>query len=241
MTKTIDINADVGEGVDNESQLFPFLSSCNIACGGHAGNENTIADMIELAKKHQVKIGAHPSYPDKENFGRTAMNITEEELTKTIQLQVNSVAKQTSSLHHIKPHGALYNELAKNEELSKVFLTAISDYKNVFLYVPPKSVIEKMALENGFKVQREAFIDRSYHQNLQLVSRKEKDAVLHEPNQILEQVINIFEKKRVKCIEGSMVAIQADTYCIHGDNPKAIQILTFLNTELNSKGIYIEK
>ena len=153
----IDINCDVGEGFDNEEQLFRYISSCNIACGAHAGSLEVIDKTIELAVKNKVKIGAHPSYPDKENFGRKVMPISDEELRLSISNQIDlmqeRVGKQQQQLHHIKPHGALYNELAKNEKLATLFVSILKKYdSNYFLYVPYNSVIAKLALQNNIKI-----------------------------------------------------------------------------------------
>ena len=123
--RTIDINCDVGEGVGNEEALFPLISSCNIACGGHAGSKESIVFCLELAKKYNVKVGAHPSYPDKENFGRVSMNLSDDELIlgikQQMQLFMSLCSQMNVELHHIKPHGALYNDIAKDEHLAKTF------------------------------------------------------------------------------------------------------------------------
>jgi len=127
----IDINCDVGEGVGNEADIFPFISSCNIACGGHAGDQETMLKVAYLAKKHNLKVGSHPSYPDKANFGREVMDISDQNLIQSIRKQLadfDEVLKQEQiSLHHIKAHGALYNQTAKDEELAKAYLDAIDD------------------------------------------------------------------------------------------------------------------
>ncbi|WP_300025049.1 5-oxoprolinase subunit PxpA [uncultured Maribacter sp.] len=238
MTKrSIDINCDVGEGVGNEKDLFPMISSCNIACGGHAGSKETIKLCLELAKKYQVKVGAHPSYPDIENFGRVSMSISNEVLIKSIQTQMQafeSVREEIDiPLHHIKPHGALYNDIAKDVQLAETFLTAIAPYKHpVLLYVPYNSVIQKLAIKNGFEVLVEAFADRNYNDDLSLVSRKEKDALITSGKEVLNHILHMYNDKLVKTITGKNVTIEADTYCIHGDTPAALQILTYLSNEL---------
>ncbi|MDH5475806.1 MAG: LamB/YcsF family protein, partial [Cyclobacteriaceae bacterium] len=164
----IDVNCDVGEGVNNEELLMPYISSCNIACGGHAGGLETMTNVVSLAIKHNVKIGAHPSYPDRENFGRKSMVISDEDLAITIVKQIKTLEKVVSTserqLHHIKPHGALYNDIAKNTALANVFLDAIASYRNTCaLYVPFTSEIAHEALKRNFKVVYEAFADRNYN------------------------------------------------------------------------------
>ena len=149
---TIDINCDVGEGIENEHLLMPHISSCNIACGGHFGDEISIDKTIQLAIKNNVLIGAHPSFPDKENFGRKVMNLSKEQLQKSIENQLELFQNRLNfvgqKLHHIKPHGALYNLIAVDKNVAKTFLKAIEKYrKEAFLYVPYNSIIEKLAIE----------------------------------------------------------------------------------------------
>ncbi|MEP2280757.1 5-oxoprolinase subunit PxpA [Maribacter sp.] len=241
----IDINCDVGEGVGNEKDLFPMISSCNIACGGHAGSKEIIQICLELAKKHQVKVGAHPSYPDSQNFGRVSMLIPNDELISSIQTQLElfeSVReKMNIPLHHIKPHGALYNDIAKNEHLAETFLSAIAPYKNsALLYVPFNSVIHKLATNIGFKVLVEAFADRNYNDDLSLVSRKEKDALITSGEEVLNHILCMYNDKVVKTITGKNANIKADTYCIHGDTPTALQILAYLSNELPHHNLQVK-
>ena len=171
----IDINCDVGEGIASEHLLMPYISSCNIACGGHFGDVNSIDKTIKLAIKNNVKIGAHPSFPDKENFGRKLIQISDEEFTNSIQKQLNlfldSLSLFGKKLHHIKPHGALYNAIAIDEKLANLFIDVTRNYlKDAFLYVPYNSVIERIALKNNINIKYEAFADRNYNNDLTLVS-----------------------------------------------------------------------
>lgn len=239
----IDINCDVGEGIGNEAELLPLISSCNIACGGHAGDRNSIKEVVVLAKQHKVKIGAHPSYPDKENFGRLSMVISENELITTIQEQIENfltvVKEESLIMHHIKPHGALYNDIAKDLILTGTFLKAISNFKKSFLYVPYGSVIEKEALKQGFKVKREAFADRNYNTDLSLVSRNLPNAVLEDPEMVLAHMLSMVNENHVKTINGDIVTMAADTFCVHGDTASALQILTYLSNELRIHNIKI--
>jgi len=237
LKKTIDINCDVGEGVGNEGELFPMISSCNIACGGHAGSKETIYLCLKLAKQYNVSIGAHPSYPDRENFGRISMNISDEDLMKSIDNQLKCFMAECEqlgvSLHHIKPHGALYNDIAKDEHKAKVFLNTISPYKKkVFLYVPYGSVIQEMAISMGFKVKREAFADRNYNEDLSLVSRKQKNALISNGKDVLEHLLLMYNENVVEVMSGERIPIHADTYCIHGDTPAASQILAYITKHL---------
>ncbi|MFX0557959.1 5-oxoprolinase subunit PxpA [Maribacter sp. CXY002] len=242
----IDINADVGEGIGNESQLMPFLSSCNIACGGHAGDIDSIKEVVVLAKKHNIKIGAHPSYPDKANFGRISMDLSPKEFEDTIQSQIAVLVSicetEKVQLNHIKPHGALYNDLAWKENLILQFLKVVEKYKSsCLLYVPYASVMERMAVEQNFKIKREAFGDRNYNSDYSLVSRANANAVIVEPYKVVEHLIAMIRYNHVNTISKEKIRMKADTFCIHGDTPNALQILTYLSNELPKHNIFLNK
>lgn len=245
MDYTIDINCDLGEGVGNDAQLMPYLSSCNIACGGHAGNDSTMREAINLALKHKVKIGAHPSFPDRENFGRTEINMPNNELTAILIEQVVRLKILTEeaggTLNHIKPHGALYNMAAVNDSIAESILDAMESFdEKLILYVPYNSVIAKKASERNIPIKFEAFADRNYNDDLTLVSRKEANAVLEDPNQILEHVTRIIKEKKVKTVSGNILQLDAGTLCIHGDNPNAVGIASHLRKKLAELNISIE-
>lgn len=243
---TIDINADVGEGILQEARFFPLLSSCNIACGGHAGDHKSMQNCIQLALQHQVKIGVHPSYPDVENFGRVSLQIAPSILIHSLQNQISAFKKicdaEGAKIHHIKPHGALYNDMAKDISMAKLFLSAISSYKKDYkLYVPFGSVIAKEAIKEGFSTVYEAFLDRNYHADLSLVSRKESNAMLNDPKKIGEQLLGILKDQQIRAVTGEVVKIKASTFCIHGDSPAAFEILTYLHSQVFNHQITISK
>ena len=240
----IDINCDVGEGIGNEAQLFPFISSCNIACGGHAGDETSMASIIKLAQQHQVKIGAHPSYPDRENFGRKSIEMPAAALIGSIREQLDTFLDQLNiagaELHHIKAHGALYNDLSRNEVLAHDFLEAISPYsRNVRLYVPYGSIISELAAENDIALVFEAFADRNYNTDLSLVSRSDTNALITDPEKVLDHVLHMALKGSVMTLNGETVPIKADTFCLHGDTPAALEILMYLVRELPRHNVSI--
>lgn len=242
----IDINCDVGEGLDNENQLFQYISSCSIACGAHAGDVVSMQKVVWLAKGHKIKIGAHPSYPDRVNFGRITMNIAPEALIKSVQDQVkgleNILDKEGVALHHIKAHGALYNDIAKNSRLASTFLSAIEQYKDdSFLYVPYGSTIAAQATKLGFHLKYEAFADRNYHSDLSLVARSQPKALIQDPQKVLEHLILMERHSKVKTIDDVEVKICADTYCIHGDSPSTLRILVYLDRELPKHNIKLQK
>jgi UPF0271 protein len=238
MPRLIHINCDMGEGLGNEHLFMPYISACNIACGGHAGDAETIHRVVSLAKKYGVRIGAHPSYPDRENFGRISMEISEENLSETIQKQISLIENLCKSLdveiQHIKPHGALYNDITKEPALANYFLNAIEPYKKRYkLYVPDKSVVEKEALRRNFNLVYEAFADRNYHDDLTLVSRKEKGAVLTNIDQITQHIQRINNQGKVRTISGKEIPIKADTFCVHSDTENAVEIVKQIHAFFN--------
>jgi len=240
----IDINCDVGEGVGNEADIMPLISSCNIACGGHAGNQQTMRSTIAIAKLHKVKIGAHPSYPDKLNFGRKPMDLSSDALINSLKDQLENFTRilqeENGVLHHIKPHGALYNEIARNEGLAHVFLDAIDGFGSVPLYVPFASQIQRVAKERGISIILEAFADRNYADDLSLVSRTNEDALIKEPKEVLDHILRIVQEGRVLTIEKRSKKLSADTFCIHGDTPSALEILMYLHRELPNHNIQVK-
>ena len=242
---TIDINADVGEGVGNEHQLIPLLSSCNISCGAHAGSTTDIETAITLAKQHGVKIGAHPSYPDKENFGRKVLDISDEELWESISSQLytftKTLKKLGGDLHHIKAHGALYNVMVKDKHTAQLFLNALANYTSVPLFVPYNSVIATMAKKQGFTIIYEGFADRNYNTDLSLVSRTNGKALKTDPEHVVQHVVQMATENKVTAVDGQTVRIKAETFCIHGDSPSALEILVYLHQELPKYQLTIAK
>ncbi|MGB5460509.1 MAG: 5-oxoprolinase subunit PxpA [Eudoraea sp.] len=242
----IDINCDVGEGLGNESALFPHISSCNIACGGHAGDINTMSEIVQLAQKFGIKVGAHPSYPDRDNFGRKSMKIEKGRLKESIQKQIKGLeailSKAEIQLHHIKAHGALYNDIARDLDLSIMYLESIRAYKDhVLLYLPYGSVIEEEARKQGYKIALEAFGDRNYNEDLSLISRHSSLAMIEEPKKVLDHIVSMVINNKVYTLNGVQIPIWADTYCIHGDTATALQILMYLSDELPKQHIFLKK
>ena len=241
---TIDINCDVGEGVGNETEIFPYISSCNIACGGHAGDIETMTQIVKLANQHIVKIGAHPSYPDRVNFGRQVIDISKQELQRSITEQLKNfdaiLVNEQGELHHIKAHGALYNQSAKDKSLAKTYLEAVQEYKTrALLYVPYGSEIAREALDQGFEIWYEAFGDRNYNRDLSLVNRKQGNALIQDPEQVLQHMLPIIKEGKVRAVSGELVKIEAKTLCIHGDTPSALEILMYLSHELSKHQVQL--
>jgi UPF0271 protein len=232
--KKFTINCDMGEGVTNEEAIMPYLDYCNIACGGHTGSVNSMEETIELALKNNVKIGAHPSYPDRINFGRKSIAISNKNLVESIRTQVDHLIKiaktKNAILFHIKPHGALYNDIAKNKIVAQAFIKAITPYKsNLKLFVPYKSEIEQMAIENNFEIIYEAFADRNYNDDLSLVSRNQSNALIKDLNNLIQNVACIITTGKVNSVQNKKIAIKAETFCVHSDTKNAFEYAKELN------------
>ena len=234
----LNINCDLGEGLNNEHIIMPLIDSCNIACGGHAGDSGSMIECVEISIKNNVKIGAHPSYPDKINFGRKKIDISPSELSYSIISQIESLETIADSygleLNHIKAHGALYNQMMIDAELSNFYLDTIKDFKNkCSLYIPYKSEIEKIASKKGFSIIYEVFGDRNYNDDLSLVSRNNEDALITDPESVVDHIKTIKETESVKTINGNYKKIKFDTICIHSDTNNSIEILKKINQEFD--------
>lgn len=241
--RSIDLNADLGEhpGTDLDEQIMPFISSCNIACGGHIGNEDSVVATVRLAKKYRVAVGAHPSYPDKENFGRQVIGINPNDLRKNIDDQIILVKRvceeENVKFHHVKPHGALYNEAAKNPVLSNMIMELLSEITPEALWMGlANSVSERIATSHGFPFIAEGFADRRYESDGSLRSRSKSDSVL-QGNEVLAQVEALVLHHRVKADEWIPMKIQS--ICLHGDTSGAVSLAKEINEHLESKGIQI--
>ena len=234
----------MGEGVGNESKLMPYISSCNIACGGHAGDREAMRTVIRLAKQYDVKIGAHPSFPDRENFGRVPMELPAIVLYKSIKKQIRDLLEilkeEHARLYHIKPHGALYNMAMVDRKIANVIIEVVKSLAlPIKLYVPYGSIIAELALKNNVDIVYEAFADRNYNEDLTLVSRKENNAVITDSITLFHHVYSMFASNKVITVTGVEKNILADTFCIHGDNDEAIHLIKNLSELLKANGINI--
>jgi len=220
---------DAGEGITGEYDLYPFVNALNVACGGHYGDKRTIFETLNHAIPYEIELGAHPSYPDKENFGRVSLELSSEELAASIVDQIDCFARVVEDLGttwtHIKPHGALYNDLAKNASLAEVFLNAIASYKEKTLYLQESSIIALKAEEHGFKVAHEYFIDRNYLAIDRLVPRSKENALISDPKQALDHLHSMADKKSLRLLDGTEVSIEPHTFCIHSDHQATPQIV----------------
>lgn len=230
--KTVDLNCDLGEGAGHDAELMPFISSANIACGAHAGDAVTMRETVALARAHGVKIGAHPGFPDRANFGRSELNLSAAELRDSILRQIESL-REMAELHHVKLHGALYTLAARDPAIAATTLDAIETVdRTVVVYGLAGSQFVRAARARGFAVAEEVFADRRYRKDGTLVSRSEADATIANADEALEQVLRMVREGVVRSIEGIDVAINADTVCLHGDGPHAVEFAKALNLAL---------
>lgn len=233
-----DINCDMGESYGNfkvgqDEAIFPYITSCNVACGFHGGDPLHIEQTIKQAIQHKVKIGAHTSYPDLQGFGRRKMQIKAEELKAIIKYQIAVIQGLSESLggkmSYVKPHGALYNSMADNEEEALVVIRAIQEFNpNLALMGLAGSLVEDIAKQEKIEFIAEAFADRRYNSQGKLASRNQANAVITNPAEAQKQVLSIIEKQEVETIEGNLIKITAQSICVHGDNPAVLEILKAL-------------
>jgi len=242
---TIDLNCDMGEGMDNDAAIMPFISSANIACGYHAGDEQIMKETIELATQHHVAIGAHPSFNDKENFGRKEMNLSLNEIYSLVFEQIKIldaiVRKNGSTLHHVKPHGALYNMSAKNIEIAKTIAQAVCDYnKDLVLLGLSGSYSINEAKKIGLKTASEVFADRTYQGDGSLTPRSQQNALIEDADKAVEQVLQMIKKGVVISVTEKKIPIIAETICIHGDGKHAVTFAKQINEALQEEMIKIQ-
>lgn len=243
---TIDINCDMGEGMDNDAALMPYISSANIACGYHAGNVDTIKKTIELALAHDVAIGAHPSYNDRENFGRLSQAISLIELAELISEQLYIFEKITDQMgckiHHVKLHGALYNDCAKDAMSSKIVAQTIQAIDpSIQLYGLSGSYSIQEAKAIGLQCIQEAFADRTYQANGQLTPRHMDRAIIEAPTEATQQVLSMIFDQNITALDGTIIEVKADTICIHGDHAAALDIVSHLFNTLQQYQIEIKQ
>ncbi|UIF86368.1 5-oxoprolinase subunit PxpA [Cupriavidus sp. UYPR2.512] len=240
----IDLNADLGEGCDNDEALLALISSANIACGWHAGDAATMVQTVKWALARGVAIGAHPSYPDRENFGRTEMQRDPEAVYADVLYQIGAldaiVRAQGGELHHVKPHGALYNQAVRDPALARAIVRAVRDFDAdlVFVGLAGSQMID-IAREAGLRVKQEVFADRGYNPDGTLVKRGTPGA-LHEDEEVaLNQTLTMVREKRVRAIDGTWVPIQAETVCLHGDGAHALAFARRIRERLGAEGIAV--
>ena len=221
-----------------------YVSSANIACGGHASDAQTMRTTIEQALRKQIAIGAHPGYEDRANFGRIELQLAPEQISASVHRQIlalDKIAQQCGAhIDHVKAHGALYNQAARNREIARAIAEGVRRWRaDVILVGLASSVMLEEFRTAGFPVAAEAFADRRYERDGSLRSRKFEDALLCDPEQAAEQVLRIVEQGNVVAADGSAIPLRADTICIHGDTPGALEIAAAVHRRLTGAGIAI--
>jgi UPF0271 protein len=248
----IDLNSDVGESFGNytlgmDEKVIPLISSANIACGFHAGDPSVMKRTIAIAKENGVALGVHPGFPDLIGFGRRRMDASLDEIKDYVIYQIGALqafaAAQKMTLQHVKPHGALYNMAVKNMEIWNAVAEVIAAVDpRLILYVmagPWREDLEAMGAKHGIRIAFEFFGDRAYNPDGSLVSRKLPGAVIHDHAQVAEKVLKMVQDGKVVCIDGTAVELTAETICVHGDNPAALELVRNIRESLEEAGIEI--
>jgi 5-oxoprolinase (ATP-hydrolysing) subunit A len=248
----IDLNSDVGESFGNyklglDEQVIPLISSANIACGFHAGDPSVMKHTVALAKENGVALGAHPGFPDLVGFGRRSLDASLEEIKDFVTYQIGALqafaVAQGLKLQHVKPHGALYNMAVRNPDIWQAVAEAVAAVdRHLILFVLAGSNrrdLEAMAAANGIRMAFEFFGDRAYNPDGSLVSRKEAGAVIHDRQAVAAKVLKMVKEGRVVCRDGSEIEMTADTICVHGDNPAAVELVKNIRASLQAAGVEI--
>ena len=241
----VDLNCDMGEGMNNEAEIMPFISSANISCGFHAGNEYTIKKTIEIALEHGVAIGAHPGYDDPENFGRLSQPISVLDLAELINEQIyafeNIAAPMGAHIHHVKLHGALYNDCAKDPALSKIFVQTIQAiYPAAYIYGLSESNTIQQSIILGQPYMQEVFADRTYQKDGTLTPRHIHGALIQDIDLASRQALALVMHKKVHTLQDEIIKLPVDTICIHGDGFHAVEMAKAIYTKLKEQNIEIK-
>lgn len=244
MKLTVDLNADLGEGSGHDAELFELISSANIATGFHAGDSDTMHSAISVATNHGVAVGAHPSFFDRENFGRKELTIPVDEVFDGVAYQLGIFQAIASALevqpNHVKPHGALYNMAVRDANLAEGIARAIKSIDpKLILFAPDKSELARAGEAHGLQIAREIFADRNYLNDGWLVPRTRPDALLHDPKQAADRVLRMLREGKVRSVEGQDIEVRGETICVHGDTPGAVEFARELRTRLEREGVKI--
>lgn len=238
----IDLNCDLGEGMGADTEIFWLISSANIACGGHAGDAESMRTSVELAIANGVTIGAHPSFPDREGFGRREIEIESADLLESITGQVTSLMRVAESLgtavRYLKPHGALYNRAAVVERLASIVAQVASQFGLPVLGLP-RSAIQTACAEQGVKFFREAFADRGYLPDGSLAPRGAEGSVIKDPEVAASRAIQIATEGTVVALDGSLLQIEVDSLCLHSDTPGAARMVAAVRSGLSGAGVEV--
>lgn len=245
----VDLNSDLGESfgaykIGNDQEVLKYISSANIACGYHAGDHNVMAETVKLAKKYNVQMGAHPGFPDLAGFGRRNMLLSPQEIYNLVVYQIGALAAVCKAngtfLSHVKPHGALYNMAAVNEEIAGAIAAAVADVdSSLVFFALAGSEMVRAGEEKGLLVAQEVFADRTYQPDGTLTPRKNKNAMIHDSDLAIKRVIRMIKESKVTATNGTDIEIKADTICVHGDGEKALEFVSKLKQALLSENIQL--
>ena len=241
---SIDLNADLGEGAGSDVELMRIVSSCNIACGGHAGDAASMQATVALALADNVAIGAHPSYPDREGFGRRARFLVGEDLRNSIKKQIDSLSQIAdeagAKISHVKPHGALYNDAAKDPDLADAIVAAVVDScPDAAIVGLPRGALRDAVLGRGMTYVAEGFVDRAYAADGSLVARSEPNAVHSDLNPVPTQALRLATAGEVTAESGEVISVPAQTLCLHGDTANAAELGRAVRDVLQQSGVQI--
>ncbi|ANR78177.1 5-oxoprolinase subunit PxpA [Kosakonia sacchari] len=240
----IDLNADLGEGCGNDAALLQLVSSANIACGFHAGDAQTMLTCVREALRNGVAVGAHPSFPDRENFGRTPMHLPPDIVYAQVLYQIGALAAMVCAeggkLHHVKPHGMLYNQAADDAALADAIAGAVYDVDPALILVGlAGSELIHAGERYGLRTRQEVFADRGYLRDGRLVPRSAPGALIDDDNLALAQTLEMVLEGRVRCVSGEFVNVQAQTVCLHGDGEHALLFARRLHSAFAQRGVMI--
>ena len=232
MRGSVDLNSDLGEGAGTDAAIMPLITSANIACGGHAGNESTMRSGVELAMRNKVAVGAHPGYPDRERFGRVALDMPASELSEAVRRQIDAIvgiaSRLGARLSHVKAHGALYNQAERDAAVARTILMGIqaaSGGSDLVVFAPPGSAMHTEAEGLGMRVAREGFIDRAYEPDGTLRPRTLAGALITDPAAAAAQALSFVRDGGTRATDGTFLELEVDTLCVHGDTPGAPEIV----------------
>lgn len=244
MAKSIDLNCDLGEGCGSDADLMQYITSANIACGFHAGDADTMKRTVDLALQNGANIGAHPGYRDRENFGRTSMSLSSKEIYEIVTEQIAALSKIATSagakLSHVKPHGALYNQAAVDAEIAATIAKAVFDIDpHLRLFGLSGSLSIGEADKLGLRTANEVFADRTYQTDGTLTPRTLPNALIEDAEQATTQALDMIKYGRVRSLDAIMIAIKADTICLHGDGASAVEFARSLRESLRASDIEV--
>ncbi|GGI40145.1 5-oxoprolinase subunit PxpA [Mammaliicoccus stepanovicii] len=246
----VDLNCDLGESfgnykLGNDELILPLITSANVACGFHAGDQHVMNQTVKMAVENNIHIGAHPGLQDLNGFGRRNMDVTPQEVFDLVIYQLGALSGfckiHNTKIYHVKPHGALYQMGAKDREIADAIVSAVKSFDPTLLFVGlSNSELIESCKRFGLKYKSEVFADRAYMDSGQLVSRKQEGALIKDTSQAVEQVLKMVTESKVNTINGNEIPIEADTICVHGDGEHALNFVKEIISKFKSEGIEIK-